>query len=43
MITFEKIKFWYESGLWKKAQVKKAVPKYLSAEEYESITGEAYA
>ena len=43
MLTFEKIKFWYDSGLWKKGQVKKAVPKYISEEEYESITVEAYA
>ncbi len=39
---FEKIKKWYEQGLWSKAMVNRAVPQLISAEEYEEITGEPY-
>lgn len=39
---FEKIKKWYEWGLWDKEKVYNAVPKMISPEEYEEITGEAY-
>lgn len=44
---FELIKSYYESGLWKKKAVKKAVtaPKEewrITAAEYEEITGEVY-
>ena len=40
---FEKIKGWYEHGLWTKAQVANAVVKHqITAEEYELIIGEPY-
>lgn len=42
MLTFDKIKFWYDSGLWKKDQVRKTVPKYITEIQYEEITGEKY-
>lgn len=38
----DKIKRWYELGLWTKEQVYKAVPKLITAEDYEEITGEPY-
>ena len=38
---FEKIKYWYDKGLWDKEKVYKAVGKELiTAAEYEEITGE---
>lgn len=38
---FEKIKKWYEQGLWKAAQVRQAVEKgLLSPAQYTRITGE---
>ena len=45
--NFEKVKNYYETGLWTKERVKKAVttPKsapWITAEEYEEITGEIY-
>ena len=41
--NFEKIKKWYDSGLWSKEQVKKAVVKgQITAAEYQEITGEPY-
>ena len=41
---FEKIKYWYVTGMWTKAKVKNAVVKgAITAEEYELITGEPYA
>ena len=40
---FEKIKAWYESGLWTKAMVRNAVRKgKITAEQYELIVGEPY-
>ena len=40
---FEKIKAWYESGLWSKAMVRNAVRKgKITAEQYTEITGEPY-
>jgi len=40
---FEKIKAYYEGGLWTKKMVKNAVAKgKITAEEYEIITGESY-
>ncbi len=39
---FEKIKRWYEQGLWSKSQVHDAVPKLITAEQYEEITGDPY-
>jgi len=43
MLTFEKIKSYYNEGLWQKWQVAKAVEfKKITAEEYKLITGEDY-
>ncbi len=40
---FEKVKKFYDMGLYSKEQVKMFVVKgKLTAEEYEQITGEAY-
>lgn len=40
---FEKIKKWYESGMWTKKMVRNAVIKgKITEEEYTEITGEAY-
>ena len=37
---YEKIKKWYEQGLWSKAMVKNAVDKgIITPEEYETIIG----
>ena len=41
---FEKVKGYYDMGLWSKAKVKDAVAKgWITAAEYQEITGEAYA
>lgn len=39
---FKKIKDWYEKKLWAKDMVFAAVPKMITADEYEEITGEPY-
>lgn len=40
---FELVKSYYDSGFWKKKAVKNAVVKgWITAEEYEEITGEIY-
>ena len=39
---FEKVKGYYDSGLWSKSRVRAAVGKWITAEEYEEITGEVY-
>ena len=40
---FEKIKGWYESGLWSKKRVHDAVVKgKITPEEYEIITGDPF-
>lgn len=40
---FEKVKRYYDSGLWNKTMVRNAVVKgWIAAEEYAIITGEAY-
>ena len=38
----DKIKRWYNLGLWTKEQVHEAVPKLITPEDYEEITGEPY-
>lgn len=38
----DKIKQWYEEGLWTKQMVYDAVPRLISPEDYEDITGEPY-
>ena len=45
--NFEKVKNYYDQGLWSKARVRNAVtnPKsnpWITAEEYEEITGGPY-
>lgn len=40
---FEKIKKWYESGMWTKKMVRNAVLKgKITEDEYTEITGEEY-
>lgn len=40
---FELVKSYYDSGLWKKKAVRNAVVKaWITAAEYEEITGEIY-
>ena len=42
-MSFERIKYYYEAGLWSKAMVKKAVSKgIITKEQDEEITGEEY-
>lgn len=42
-MMFERIKKWYEQGLWTKAMVRNAVRKgKITAEQYEEIVGEPY-
>ena len=41
---FEMIKGFYDSGMWSKKAVRNAVKKeWITAAEYEEITGEVYA
>ena len=40
--NFEKVKTYYDTGMWSKAKVKNAVGKWITAAEYEEITGEKY-
>lgn len=41
---YETVKEFYESGRWKKANVRDAVERgWITAEEYEEIVGEPYA
>lgn len=39
---FEKVKGYYESGMWTKYMVRNVVGKWITAAEYELITGEPY-
>lgn len=40
---FEHVKSYYDAGLWKKKAVRNAVVKgWITAAEYEEITGEIY-
>lgn len=40
---FEKVKAYYDAGLWSKTRVRNAVIKnWITAEEYHLITGEEY-
>lgn len=41
--NYEKVKNYYNKGLWSKERVYNAVGKWITADEYEEITGEAYA
>ena len=41
---FEKVKIYYDNGLWDINRVRNAVIKnWITAEEFEEITGESYA
>lgn len=40
--NFEKVKTYYKRGLWSIERVHNAVGKWITAEEYEEITGEPY-
>ena len=41
---FETVKNYYDSGMWKKKAVRNAVIRvWITAAEYEEITGEVYA
>lgn len=42
MSWFDKIKLYYDGGLWTKQQVWNVVGKVLTPEDYEQITGEPY-
>ena len=43
-MSFEKVKFNYDAGLWSKPMVKMAVKKgVITKEQYREITGEEYA
>lgn len=43
-MSYERIKYYYEAGLWSKPMVKMAVKKgVISKDQYAEITGEAYA
>ena len=40
--NFNKVKEYYDRGLWSKTRVKNAVGKWITADEYKEITGEDY-
>ena len=41
---FQKVKYYYDNGLWDINRVRNAVVKnWITAEEFEQITGESYA
>ena len=41
--NYERVKRWYDLGKWPKEAVRNAVVKgWITAEEYEEITGEEY-
>ena len=39
---FKKVKKYYDSGMWTKKMVYNVVGSWITAEEYEIITGEVY-
>ena len=42
-MSFERVKYYYETGLWSKPMVKMAVRKGgITKAEYQEITGEEY-
>lgn len=42
-MSFEKVKYNYDAGLWSKPMVKMAVRKgVITKEQYQEITGESY-
>lgn len=43
-MSYEKVKYNYEAGLWSKQMVKMAVRKgIITKEQYKTITGETFA
>ncbi|MCI6038304.1 MAG: XkdX family protein [Clostridiales bacterium] len=40
--NYLKVKRYYDKGLWDKERVSAAVGKWITADEYEKITGEKY-
>jgi uncharacterized XkdX family phage protein len=40
--NYEKVKAYYDRGAWSKERVHSAVGKWITADEYETITGEKY-
>ena len=43
-VKFETVKKWYDKGLWRIEAVRNAVVKgWITADEFEEITGEVYA
>lgn len=43
-MSYEKVKYNYEAGLWSKPMVKMAVRKgIITKEQYKTITGETFA
>ena len=40
--NFEKVKAYYDNGLWNKQRVYNVVGKWITASEYEEIVGEPY-
>lgn len=40
--NFDKVKTYYERGLWSKKRVYMVTGKWITAEEYKEITGENY-
>ncbi len=42
MSWFDRVKFYYEEGLWSIERVRNVVGKVLTKEEYKEITGEDY-
>ena len=40
---YEMVKKYYDKGLWTKQQVYNAVGRWITADEYQEITGEVYA
>ena len=40
--NFEKVKTYYDDGMWNISKVHNAVGKWITAEEYKEITGEDY-
>lgn len=39
---FNQVKHYYDTGLWSKAKVHNAVGRWITAEEYQTITGKPY-
>lgn len=40
--NFEKVKSYYNNGIWSKERVYNAVGKWITKKEYKDITGEDY-